>query len=92
MTDWSERRLHFIAIGGAGMSALALVSDRLGARVTGSDRADGPYMGHLRAAGLDPRVGHDPGAVPEDADVVVSTAVADDNPELARAREHEPGQ
>jgi len=87
MTDWSERRLHFIAIGGAGMSALALVSDRLGAHVTGSDRADGPYMGHLRAAGLDPRVGHDPGAVPEDADVVVSTAVADDNPELARARE-----
>ena len=87
MTDWSERRLHFIAIGGAGMSALALVSDRLGARVTGSDRADGPYMGHLRAAGLDPRVGHDPGVVPEDADVVVSTAVADDNPELARARE-----
>jgi UDP-N-acetylmuramate--alanine ligase len=87
MTDWSERRLHFIAIGGAGMSALALVADRLGARVTGSDRTDGPYMGHLRAAGLDPRVGHDPGAVPEDADVVVSTAVADDNPELARARE-----
>ena len=87
MTDWSERRLHFIAIGGAGMSALALVSDRLGAHVTGSDRADGPYMGHLRAAGLDPRVGHDPGAVPGDADVVVSTAVADDNPELARARE-----
>jgi UDP-N-acetylmuramate--alanine ligase len=87
MTDWSERRLHFIAIGGAGMSALALVSDRLGARVTGSDRADGPYMGHLRAAGLAPLLGHDPEAVPDDADVVVSTAVADENPELARARE-----
>jgi UDP-N-acetylmuramate--alanine ligase len=86
MTDWSERSLHFIAIGGAGMSALALISQRLGARVTGSDRAEGPYMDHLRAAGLEPRVGHDAAAVPEDAEVVVSTAVGEDNPELAAAR------
>jgi UDP-N-acetylmuramate--alanine ligase len=87
MTDWSERQLHFIAIGGAGMSALALVAHRLGARVTGSDRADGPYMEHLRAAGLEPMVGHDADAVPPDADVVVSTAIGEDNPELAVARE-----
>jgi UDP-N-acetylmuramate--alanine ligase len=87
MMDWDGRRLHFIAIGGAGMSAIALVSDRLGARVTGSDRVDGPYMDHLRAAGLDPRIGHDAAAVPEDAEVVVSTAVAHDNSELAVARE-----
>ena len=86
MTDWGERSLHFIAIGGAGMSALALISRRLGARVTGSDRAEGPYMDHLRAAGLEPRVGHDSAAVPEDAEVVVSTAVGEDNPELAGAR------
>jgi len=87
MTDWDERSLHFIAIGGAGMSGLALVCHRLGARVTGSDRADGPYLEHLRAAGLEPRIGHDAAAVPEDADVVVSTAVGEDNPELAAARE-----
>lgn len=69
------------------MSALALISHRLGARVTGSDRADGPYMDHLRAAGLEPRVGHEAAAVPEDAEVVISTAVGEDNPELAAARE-----
>jgi UDP-N-acetylmuramate--alanine ligase len=85
--DLTGRRLHFIAIGGAGMSGLALVCHRLGATVTGSDRADGPALERLRAAGLEPRVGHHPEAVPPDAEVVVSTAIPDDNPELARARE-----
>ena len=85
-TDWRDRKLHFIAIGGAGMSGLALVCRRLGASVTGSDRAEGPYMDHLRAAGLEPSVGHDAAAVPADADVVVSTAIGSDNPELAIAR------
>ena len=87
MTDWSGRKLHFIAIGGAGMSGLALVCHRLGARVSGSDRARSSYLERLRAAGLEPRVGHDADAVPPDAEVVVSTAVGEDNPELARARE-----
>ena len=85
--DWASRRLHFIAIGGAGMSGLALVCHRLGARVTGSDRAESGYLARLREAGLEPRVGHDANAVPEGAEVVVSTAIADDNPELVRARE-----
>lgn len=85
--DWTRRKLHFIAIGGAGMSGLALVCHRLGAAVTGSDRAESSYVRRLREAGLDPRVGHDADAVPADAEVVISTAIADDNPELARARE-----
>jgi len=85
--DWNGRELHFIAIGGAGMSGLALVCHELGATVTGSDRAESSYLERLRAAGLDPRVGHDAQLVPPAADVVVSTAIADDNPELARARE-----
>lgn len=87
MTDLAGRKLHFIAIGGAGMSGLALVASGLGAEVSGSDRAESSYMERLRAAGLEPRVGHDADAVPADAEVVVSTAVGDDNPELARARE-----
>jgi UDP-N-acetylmuramate--alanine ligase len=85
--DWSGRELHFIAIGGAGMSGLALVCAGLGARVTGSDRAESSYLARLRDAGLEPRIGHDPDQVPADAEVVVSTAIADDNPELVRARE-----
>jgi UDP-N-acetylmuramate--alanine ligase len=90
MTAWPERKLHFIAIGGAGMSGLALVCHRLGARVTGSDRAESSYIGRLRAAGLEPRIGHDAEHVPDDAEIVISTAVPDDNPELMRA--HERGQ
>ena len=84
---WSGRRLHFIAIGGAGMSGLALVADHLGAEVSGSDSADSSYVERLRAAGIEPRIGHDAEAVPADAEVVVSTAIGDDNPELAIARE-----
>jgi UDP-N-acetylmuramate--alanine ligase len=85
--NWKGRRLHFVGIGGAGMSGLALVCHRLGAEVTGSDRAESSYLRRLRAVGLEPRIGHDADAVPEGAEVVVSTAVADDNPELERARE-----
>jgi UDP-N-acetylmuramate--alanine ligase len=85
--DWSARRLHFIGVGGAGMSGLALVCARLGASVTGSDRADSSYMERLREAGLDPVVGHDAANLPEGAEVVVSTAIGEENPELALARQ-----
>jgi UDP-N-acetylmuramate--alanine ligase len=80
------RSLHFIGIGGAGMSGLALVAHALGARVTGSDRADSPYCERLRSAGLEPIVGHDAANVPQGAEVVVSTAIPEDNPELSAAR------
>jgi UDP-N-acetylmuramate--alanine ligase len=84
---WRGRRLHFIGIGGAGMSGLAIVCHELGAAVTGSDRADSSYMERLRAAGLDPVVGHDEANLPAATEVVVSTAIADENPELRLARE-----
>jgi UDP-N-acetylmuramate--alanine ligase len=87
VSDWASRQLHFIGIGGAGMSGLALVCAELGASVTGSDRSDSSYMERLRAAGLDPLVGHDAANLPEGAEVVVSTAIGEDNPELALARE-----
>ncbi|HVY95532.1 MAG TPA: UDP-N-acetylmuramate--L-alanine ligase [Solirubrobacterales bacterium] len=87
MSAWAGRRLHFIGIGGAGMSGLALVCARLGATVTGSDRADSPYMERLRAAGLEPAIGHDAANLPEGAEVVVSTAIGADNPELTLARQ-----
>jgi len=87
MSAWTGRRLHFIGIGGAGMSGLALVCRELGASVSGSDRADSSYMKRLRAVGLDPIVGHDAANLPDGAEVVVSTAIDDDNPELRLARE-----
>jgi UDP-N-acetylmuramate--alanine ligase len=69
------------------MSGLALVCAELGTTVTGSDRADSSYMERLRAAGLEPVVGHDAANLPKGAEVVVSTAIGEDNPELALARE-----
>ena len=84
---WNDRTLHFIAIGGAGMSGLALVCSELGAAVTGSDRAESTYIERLRAAGLQPVIGHDAANLPAAAEVVVSTAISADNPELALARE-----
>ncbi|HEX2435669.1 MAG TPA: Mur ligase domain-containing protein, partial [Solirubrobacterales bacterium] len=68
-TTWKGRRLHFVGIGGAGMSGLALVCHRLGAQVTGSDRAESSYLHRVRAAGLEPRIGHDADAVPDGAEV-----------------------
>jgi UDP-N-acetylmuramate--alanine ligase len=83
--DWSSRRLHFVGIGGAGMSGLALVAHALGARVTGSDRAESTYTGRLREQGIEPTVGHAAGNVPAGAEVVYSTAVGPDNPERRAA-------
>ena len=86
-TPWAARRLHFIGVGGAGMSGLALVARALGAEVTGSDQAESSYVALLREAGIEPAIGHDAANVPEGAEVVVSTAIGDDNPELRQARE-----
>jgi UDP-N-acetylmuramate--alanine ligase len=83
---FAERRLHFVGIGGAGMSGLALVAAELGARVTGSDRAESSYLAPLRERGIEPAIGHDAANVPEGAEVVVSTAIPDDNNELMAAR------
>jgi UDP-N-acetylmuramate--alanine ligase len=87
--DWSGRRLHFIGIGGAGMSGLAVVCAGLGATVTGSDRSESSYMERLRAAGLEPTIGHDAANLPDGAEVVVSTAISEDNSELVLARERD---
>jgi UDP-N-acetylmuramate--alanine ligase len=87
VSDLRDRSFHFIAIGGAGMSGLALVCHARGARVSGSDRAESTYFARVAAAGIEARSGHDAAQVPADADVVVSTAIGEDNPELRVARD-----
>jgi UDP-N-acetylmuramate--alanine ligase len=84
---WDGRRLHLIGVGGAGMSGLALVAQALGAEVSGSDRVASSYTDRLRAAGIEPAIGHDAANLPDGAEVVVSTAIPQDNPELAKARD-----
>jgi UDP-N-acetylmuramate--alanine ligase len=81
------RRVHFVGIGGAGMSGIAEVLHNLGYEVSGSDLADSATTRRLAELGARIARGHDPGNV-ESADVVVvSTAVAPDNAEVMRARE-----
>ncbi|MHB8656871.1 MAG: UDP-N-acetylmuramate--L-alanine ligase [Solirubrobacteraceae bacterium] len=80
-SEFAGRRLHFVGIGGAGMSGLALIAAALGAQVTGSDQADSSYSAQLRAHGIEPILGHRPQNVPGGAEVVYSTAVPPDNPE-----------
>lgn len=84
---WQGRRLHFVGIGGAGMSGLALVAGQLGAEVTGSDRsATSSYARRLIAAGIGVAEGHDAQHVPASGELVVSTAIAQDNAERAEGR------
>jgi UDP-N-acetylmuramate--alanine ligase len=84
-TDWSARRLHFVGIGGAGMSGLAIIARSLGAQVTGSDRAESSYTARLREHGIDAVIGHAAANLPAGAEVVYSTAIPADNPERLAA-------
>ena len=63
-STWAGRRLHFVGIGGAGMSGLALIAAALGASVTGSDRAPSSYTDRLRQHGIEPVFGHAAANVP----------------------------
>lgn len=83
--SFADRKLHLIGVGGAGMSGLALAAKQLGAEVSGSDREASSYTDRLQAAGVNVVIGHDASNLPNDAEVVKSTAIAVDNPELAAA-------
>src|SRR5262245_42490814 len=81
------RRLWFVGIGGAGMSALATVAKEWGAEVAGSDRSPSAYVELLEAHGVPVTIGHAAENVPEGWEVVASTAISPDNPEtLSGAR------
>jgi UDP-N-acetylmuramate--alanine ligase len=79
--------VHFVGIGGAGMSGIARILLARGVPVSGSDRRDTPTLLALRALGARVDVGHDPAHLGDADTVVVSTAIRADNPELAAARE-----
>jgi UDP-N-acetylmuramate--alanine ligase len=79
-------RLHFVGIGGAGMSALAEVLAGWGFSISGSDARDGEALDRLRSLGMRIEVGHRAENL-KDADALVySSAVPGDNPEMAAAR------
>ncbi len=81
------KKYHFIAIGGVGMSGLAKYLLQQGYEVSGSDISDSKYVQQLRNLGGNIFIGHDENNVPDDAIVVVSSAIRESNPELKIARE-----
>jgi UDP-N-acetylmuramate--alanine ligase len=78
--------IHFVGIGGIGMSGIAEVLHTLGYSVQGSDITESPNVLRLRESGIPVVVGHDPANLGTARVVVVSTAVKRDNPEVAAAR------
>lgn len=78
--------VHFIAIGGAGMSGVAVMYADLGVTVSGSDQSDSDVLRSLRGHGISAYVGHDPAQIGQARTVVVSSAVRESNPELVEAR------
>lgn len=87
MSEDRISKVHFIGVGGVGMSGIARVAAEQGMTVTGSDLRDSRYTQQLREAGVEVFIGQKAENVPADADVVVvSTAILENNPELQEAR------
>jgi UDP-N-acetylmuramate--alanine ligase len=82
------RHIHFVGIGGAGMSGIAEVLANLGYQVSGSDLAENPAIRRLKGLGARISVKHNAQNINGADAVVVSSAVQPDNPEVLAAREH----
>ncbi|MBK6905651.1 MAG: UDP-N-acetylmuramate--L-alanine ligase [Rhodocyclaceae bacterium] len=81
------KRIHFVGVGGAGMSGIAEVLANQGFEVSGSDLADGAVTQRLRERGILVSIGHAAENAADADAVVVSTAVREDNPEVVMARQ-----
>ena len=81
------KRIHFVGIGGSGMSGIAEVFASLGYAVSGSDLAENAAVRRLRELGIRIALGHSAENIANADAVVVSSAVKPDNPEVIRARE-----
>lgn len=80
------RRIHFVGIGGAGMSGIAEVLINLGYEISGSDLAESAVTRRLTGMGARVAIGHDAANVADADAIVTSTAVQHDNPEVRAAR------
>ena len=78
--------VHFVGIGGIGMSGIAEVMVNLGYTVQGSDQAEGANVKRLRELGVKIAIGHASGNLAGAEVVVISSAIRPDNPELMAAR------
>ncbi len=81
------QHIHFVGVGGSGMSGIAEILHNLGYTISGSDLADSATLRRLASLGIQTHVGHDAAHVARADAVVTSTAVQASNPEVLRARE-----
>ena len=81
------KHIHFVGIGGAGMSGIAEILHNLGYTVSGSDQSDSPTTQRLASLGIRVAIGHAATNIAGAGAVVTSTAVKPDNPEVIAARE-----
>lgn len=79
-------RVHFVGIGGAGLSGIARIMARRGVPVTGSDDNDTPFLAPLRELDVPISIGYDAANVGDADTLVVTTAAREDNPEVVAAR------
>ncbi len=79
--------IHFIGIGGSGLSAIARLLLEMGYTVSGSDRVNSSFLADLRILGAEIMIGHDPANISGANLVVRSSAISNDNPEVITARE-----
>ncbi len=83
----NKKRVHFIGIGGIGVSAIARMMKREGKIVSGSDIRDSDILSELRKIGVKIRIGHKSSNLSDDVDLVVyTTAISSDNPEFKKAK------
>ena len=81
------QHIHFVGVGGSGMSGIAEILHNLGYTISGSDLADSATLRRLASLGIQTHLGHDAAHVARADAVVTSTAVQASNPEVLRARE-----
>ncbi|MGL2501712.1 Mur ligase domain-containing protein, partial [Helicobacter pylori] len=89
LKNLQDCKIHFIGIGGIGISGLAKYLKAQGATISGSDIATSPSVKYLKALGVEINIPHDPKAI-KDQDVIIHSAIIkEDNTEIQRAKELE---
>ena len=86
LSELAKLKIHFIGIGGAGMSGIARIMLAKGFSISGSDKNDSSLLTSLKALGAEIFIGHDAQNLGQAELVIVSSAIADGNPELAAAK------
>ena len=86
LSELAKLKIHFIGIGGSGMSGIARIMIAKGFTVSGSDKNDSPIITSLKALGARIEVGHKEENLRDAELVIISAAIREDNPELALAR------